>query len=208
MAKEKKYFSETRIYPVFFMVLVALFFGLILSAFYHTTKERVATQEELRLKTAILGLFQVEYDEENIHSVYQSHIEEKEHNGIFYYQGHDNQKLLGYCFPVSGNGLWGIITALLAIDGDLEELIGLHIIDQNETPGLGGRITEEKFLDQFSGKKLTDDGKAVSFRLIGENEDADETQINQITGATSSSKAVVDMLHRNIRDILEVFDDE
>lgn len=208
MAEGKKSFSETRIYPVFFMIVVAVCFGLILSTFYHTTKERVEFQSEMRLKTAILDLFDIDYDEDSFDAIYESVIEEDERNGIFYYKAHSDDEFLGFCFPVLGNGLWGSISALMAIDADLNELIGLHIVEQNETPGLGGRITEDEFLNQFSGKKATIEGELVVFNLIGENESADETEINQITGATSSSQAVLDMLHRSLRDILEVFSHE
>ena len=107
--------------------------------------------------------------------------------------------LLGYCFPISGSGLWGTIQALLAVTPDFGKIINLEIIIQNETPGLGGRITENWFKDQFKGKIMIDNNIISNFVLIPENDTSGEIEINQITGATVSSKAVVDMIFKNVK---------
>jgi len=196
----KRAFTETKIYPIVFMILVAAIFGAILSVFYHATKEKVALHAELRLKTAILSLFDL--PQEDVEISYLEHIKEKQIAGLDYYVAVSNDSTLGYCFHVTGSGMWGTITALLALDTDFKEIIGLTILDQNETPGLGGRITEEKFQSQFSGKKIRENQEIVYYRLIDESEQASELEINQITGATSSSKAVVDIIYENLQNII------
>ena len=57
-------------------------------------------------------------------------------------------------FEFEGRGLWGPIKGLVALGPDLKTLESITIIAQEETPGLGGRISETKFLDQFRKKKL------------------------------------------------------
>ena len=80
-----------------------------------------------------------------------------------------------------------------------QKIINIEIVDQNETPGLGGRITESWFKDQFKGKILINNNILNSFVLIPENETAKDNEINQITGATASSKALVDMIYKDVK---------
>ncbi len=209
MAKEKIDFSETRIYPVVFMIIVALFFGTILALFYHSTSERIKEFQELRLQEAILSLFDLPL--ENVQASYDQYIVERTRDGLTYYVAIDDTLTLGYCFPAEGSGLWGTISGLLGVDNDFEHILAFYILDQNETPGLGGRITEPAFLKQFSGKEFRQNGEIVQFGMIPENEPTGDFEINQITGATSSSRAVVSIIYsklRNVRSIVEADDEE
>jgi len=204
---EKKNFQDSRLYPIVFMIIVALVFGLLLSFFYHFTKERVEQHSVLRFQQAVLSLFDLPADD--IEKSFQDHITNEENNGLQYYSAMDAENnLIGYCFTVSGSGLWGKITALIALNSEYTELIGIHILDQNETPGLGGRISESGFQSQFTGKTIITDGNVVHFQLIAESDTAADTEINQITGATSSSKAVVDILHNNLITIFDIIGQE
>jgi Na+-transporting NADH:ubiquinone oxidoreductase subunit NqrC len=45
-----------------------------------------------------------------------------------------------------------IFLCSFALDPDLETVKGIEVLDHAETPGLGGRMTEEKFKKQFVGK--------------------------------------------------------
>lgn len=201
MADKKVSFSERKVYPVIFMIIVSLIIGLILSVFYHSTKERIAAFAELRYKGSILSLFDLPVDD--VELSYQKYIKELSIDDYVYYRVEREGDLLGYCFYIAGNGLWGSITALVAVDESLQNMIGIDILEQNETPGLGGRITEDSFLSQFRGKSLIEDGIVIQYGLIPESEKASPAEVNQITGATSSSKAVVDMLYRSFREIAD-----
>ncbi len=198
--KVKKTFSETRIYPVFFMIIITLIFVGILATFYHLTIQRVTEYRDLRLKETILLLFDL--PTQNIEAEFSEFITKREKNNIQYYETVQDSILLGYCFPIRGKGLWGTIDALIVLSADLKNLLKLEIIDQNETPGLGGRITENWFKDQFQNKIIISDEIVQTFQLIPEEEKTASNQINQITGATASSKAVADMISRNVKVIL------
>lgn len=204
MEKEKRVFSETRAYPIIFMLLVALFFGTLLASFYHSTKERIEENRVLRFKEAVLSVFGLPTDD--IELSYQEYITEHSIDELVYYIAQDDTLKLGYCFPVRGNGLWGSISALLAVDNEFAAILAFRILEQNETPGLGGRITEEAFQSQFSGKGFFDGEKIVEYRLIPEDETAGKYEINQITGATSSSQAVVSMIFRNFQTIMNTLE--
>ena len=115
-----------------------------------------------------------------------------------YYVAVKDSNSLGYCFPISGSGLWGTINALLAVTPDFKEIINIEIVSQNETPGLGGRITEDWYKKQFQGKILIVNDEVRLFKMIPENEKVGIGEVSQITGATASSKAVVDMIYKNV----------
>lgn len=86
---------------------------------------------------------------------------------------------IGHAFMTEGAGYGGVISILIGIKPD-ETLRGIKIISHQETPGLGAKIVEPSFLDQFKG--IYPDEVALT-RNGG--------KIDAITGATISSTAVV-----------------
>ena len=92
-------------------------------------------------------------------------------------------------------GLWGLITAVVGVNPATGAFRQLRILDQNETPGLGARITEPWFLAQS-------DGRRGPFRLVPEGTRSTRTdELDAITGATVTSAAIRDMLNGVIRDL-------
>ncbi len=197
MVNEKKLFRETRLYPIIFMLIITIIFIGILATFYQLSLNKVTQYREVQLKKLVLKVF--EFPIQNIETDYLRYISKQELEGLTYYEAKSDSVLLGYCFPISGSGLWGTIQALLAVTPDFRKIINLEIVNQNETPGLGGRITENWFKEQFHGKILFDNDVIRNFVLIPENEINEDNEVNQITGATASSKAVVDMIYKNVK---------
>ena len=87
---------------------------------------------------------------------------------------------IGYAFLAIGAGYSGDIAILVGLE-DAETVKGIVIISQQETPGIGDRITGSDFMDQFAGLGIN----AVAFRQDG-------GQIDGLAMATISSKAVID----------------
>lgn len=77
---------------------------------------------------------------------------------------------LGYAFKVQDKGFGGAFVTMVGIGPD-GKLTGAKLLDNNETPGLGSKTGQPKFLDQFPGKDRSLEG------------------VQTITGATISSKA-------------------
>lgn len=201
MSEQKKNFLDSRIYPVLFMIIVTVIFVGMLATFYQFTRERVNLYQKEQLNITILQLFDL--PTERLESNFQKFIQAKEKKNLKYYQAVKDSVILGYCFPISGKGLWGRIDALIALTQDLSKIIELEIIEQNETPGLGGRITESWFKKQFENKLIISNEVVQAFELISEGESNNDRQIQQITGATASSKAIVDMIYNNVKLIKE-----
>jgi len=196
MASEKKLFRETRAYPVVFMLAITIIFIGILATIYQLTLERVESYRQTMLKKMVLSVFDLPV--EDIDKNFDKYITLSNIDNLMYYEAVSDSILMGYCFPISGSGLWGTIQALLSVTPDFDKIINIDILEQNETPGLGGRITEDWFKNQFQGKTLLIDDEPQLFSMIPENEKAKSNEICQITGATASSKAVVDMIYKNV----------
>ena len=72
----------------------------------------------------------------------------------------------------------------------------VEFIKQNETPGLGARIAEEWFKEQFRGKM-------GPFVLVPEGTAEAEKELDAITGATRTSNFVLEMINQSLEDIKE-----
>ena len=92
-----------------------------------------------------------------------------------------------------GAGLWGPIRAAVGVDA-AGNLTGVAILEQNETPGLGARITEPWFRRQFRGKRAPLDLDPEGTRAPATD------RVDAVTGATISSRAVRDLVNRVVAE--------
>ena len=107
-------------------------------------------------------------------------------------------KLLGYAFLAEGNGYQGVIKMMAGIEPDLETLVGIEILESQETPGLGQEITQDEFKAQFKG--LT---TSPEITYVKNKPPERPNEIQAVTGATVSSSAVVSILNEKIKTIKE-----
>jgi Na+-transporting NADH:ubiquinone oxidoreductase, subunit NqrC len=76
----------------------------------------------------------------------------------------------------------------------------VDFISQNETPGLGGRIEENWFKEQFKSEKLID-GR-ITVTAIGQaDENHENGKVDAITGATQTSKAVEKIINEYLEKL-------
>jgi electron transport complex protein RnfG len=86
----------------------------------------------------------------------------------------------GVCVLVTTNGYGGAIDLVVGVDTE-KKVTGVDIISQAETAGLGANAVKPEFKDQYIGK-----GNIAN---VVKN-DAKANEINAISGATITSKAV------------------
>jgi len=164
------------------LILAAICFAaaLVLSFVYQVTRpaiEEGRRQEEEAARRALLP---------------QADIFEKKSAGeMEYYEGRRAGKTIGYCLTVVGNGYSGFLRMMVGIDPE-GAISGLRVLEHQETPGLGARIIEVKrgeddpwFLRQFRGKA----GRKLALK-----------DIQAITGATITSRAVTDAVRATVDD--------
>ena len=98
----------------------------------------------------------------------------------------------------AGQGLWGTITGMLAVKSDVSRIVGLDIISHSETPGLGARIEEAWFKDQFRGELIPAAGITVRKGDGSVDANHDNGVVDGITGATLTSTSMQVMLNAEI----------
>ncbi len=103
-----------------------------------------------------------------------------------------------YVIPVYGAGLWGPIWGYVAINDDGNTIYGANFSHESETPGLGARITEKGFQQQFVDKQLYKDGefKNVSVMKKGQTPTDGSDYVDAISGATITSRGVGTMMQQ------------
>jgi len=187
------------LYPVLFMIIITIVFTSVLAIVNELAKDRIEIQSKLKQQTKILKTFNIIdlSNTTNINEQYNQKINEKTIDNISYFEAVDDGKLIGYAFIVEGSGLWGKITALIAFDSEFKTILGVDFLSHSETPGLGGRIDEEWFIEQFDNILVLENrADNLLFKpAIGGN-------IDSISGATLTSKAVIDLFNQQIIFIL------
>lgn len=110
-----------------------------------------------------------------------------------------------FVFAFAGSGFWDVIRGYLAIDADARRLVGVDFTEHAETPGLGGRIGEAAFKARFAGRALGDpDGEGRWLQLVSEGTARGGREVDAITGASETSRAVERLLNRAIATALAV----
>jgi len=113
--------------------------------------------------------------------------------------------LAGIAFPVEGVGFWAPIRGYLAVTADTKTVIGVVFLQQRETPGLGGRITERAWRERFVGLDVSPPQAGGRYIYIGGPEPTGPgdpryaRRLDAITGATQTSMAVDKLLNESIR---------
>ena len=148
-------------------------------------------------KKDVRNVFENSITVESLPGQYNEQTEEgkKEKELFMYYKDEELQGIgfiatrLGYGFNKAAD-----ISLFICVDPDLETVKGIEVLDHAETPGLGGRMTKEKFKKQFVGKKLKPKLSIVRGRkTVGSNE------VHAITGASYTSKGVEDIINEAMK---------
>lgn len=109
-------------------------------------------------------------------------------------------ELVGVAFKADGNGFSGNVGVMAGLDMAYLRLKGIEILDQLETPGLGDRIREPGFKDQFKGVEVKPRLEYIKYRKPEK-----PNQIQAITGATISSNAVITNINNMIVKLEQLF---
>lgn len=209
-----KQFSPLQI--VLSLTTVCAMAGLALGSVYLVTKDTIKEQKvkiEQQALSDVLG---------NYKAGEQQIIMLKDSGKIIsYWPATKDDQLEAYAIKGSKRGYSSDIGFMVAIDLQ-DNILGLKILSQSETPGLGTRIEEvasknylfgkrEKstkkvipwFQEQFKGLKagLLKVNKSKEWQsMTDEEKDAlkKANQISALTGATISSKAVMDGINQTI----------
>lgn len=191
--------KESILYVVLFTAFTAFVFVFLISWADVSTAELVAKNQELVTAQAFLNAVgRPEEDRDAALKAYEEFFGSATGDSAVR-ASLDGEEILITRF--SGMGLWGTVTGVLATDASVQRIVGIDIISHSETPGLGGRIEQDWFKNQFRGERILPEGIVVRKGQGGADEDRDNGQVDGITGATGTSTSMAVMLNAKIADL-------
>ncbi|HUW67394.1 MAG TPA: FMN-binding protein [Candidatus Nanoarchaeia archaeon] len=163
------------------LVALSIVAAAILGAVYIPTQDQLKIYQEDQKKLALVDVMPLA---DHFDPVIKSGDE------ILYYRALDaDNNLVGYSFFRDQSGSQSVITLAGGIDTNYK-VTGVKIMTHAETPGLGAKIIDLAFTDQFKGVSESD-------LMLSKKGGA----IDAITGASISSQAVIDGIQTKINEI-------
>ena len=156
-----------KVFPIIAVTVVVFIAVALLGLTDTIVREKIEWQKEQKIQRMLLEIFpnMTEHTlEDDIYMIYSNGAE------------------IGFAFLAVGKGYGGLIDILVGLENETT-IKGVTIVSHLESPGLGARITESVFTDQFIGVNITD----IALTQKG-------GEIDAITGATISSRAVVEAI--------------
>ncbi len=173
------------------LTLIAAGAGLILSQVESVTREPIKEQRRLQMLKALSAVLP-EFDNspDTDTAVLENGVDKKgKPVMVTFYRARKESQLVGTAFKVvAPDGYSGNIEIMVGLNPQ-DSLNGIEILAHAETPGLGAKITESVFKDQFKGKSLDNADWRVK---------KDGGQFDQITGATISPRAIVGAVKKGL----------
>lgn len=119
------------------------------------------------------------------------------------YVKQDNSQISAYCIPIIGKGLWSTMYGYLALEPNVNKILGITFYKQAETPGLGSEVESEGFQNKFIGKEIWDaEDNLVSIKILKLEPAADSPNIKHevagISGATKTGEGVMNLLLKDL----------
>lgn len=211
-----------RLKTVFFMVVIAALYGAGVTGLHLSTIKTVEQNNRLIEQKALVELFGLgnvkTLSKDQIDRIVQTQIDRSEiltdpQTGqtiplLKAYDSAARNHLIAYAFPFSGIGFWAEIKGYIAVDSKLEKTVGMKVIEQTETPGLGGRIEEPFFVQPFKGGlDITPPAPGKNYIYMGTAGSTAEPGTAQygrtfdaITGATQTSLAMGRMINAAVTE--------
>jgi electron transport complex protein RnfG len=130
--------------------------------------------------------------------------------GMHLYAGYNAQgRLAGVALEAAAQGYQDVIRVLFSYDPDCECIRGMEVLKMAETPGIGDKIAKDPvFLQNFEAldARLDDAGGGLANAIVSvkTGTKSEPWQIDAISGATISSKAVARMLNDTAQQALPV----
>jgi len=119
----------------------------------------------------------------------------------------ENGKIVAYCFPIVGKGLWSTLYGYFALEPDAVTVRGITFYKHGETPGLGAEIEQDWFQNNYKGKKIWDvqNNQLMPVRVVkGKvadvvSQEKAQFYVDGISGATMTSKGVTAMVEKWVK---------
>ena len=168
------------------MLTVACGSAAILGFVYEITKAPIQEANDAKELATISSVIWEEFDNNPFKERTQISSKNKKEQ-LTFYPARKEGKIKAFAIKTSSDKAFGGSIELIVgffLDGTIS---GYKVINSKETPGLGSKVSEAKFSEQFIGIKP----KKKTFKVK-----QDGGEIDAVTAATISSRAVIDAIQK------------
>ncbi len=170
------------------LVIICMATSGLLAFVNAKTEGPIKKQKELALKRALKKVLPLFDNNPGAEKVALKIGQDKKGRDLFtdFYLGKKGGKINGVAFQWdTREGYSGLIRFIIGLEPDQGKIYGLKVMEHKETPGLGARMGEKEFLEQFSPQKgLTLENTVWKVKKDG-------GKFDQITGATITPRALL-----------------
>jgi electron transport complex protein RnfG len=108
----------------------------------------------------------------------------------------DGGALIGYAMLAGEPGFQDVIRLMFGYDPAQQRILGMRVLDNKETPGLGDKIVKDSaFVHDF------DNAATPLLPVKPGNKTGNESEVQTITGATISSRAVINIINNRLAQV-------
>jgi len=195
--------TNSNAYIIIYSAIMVLIVAFLLAFVSQTLKPMQDANVALDTEKQILNSLNLRgLSDEEAHATYEKIVKFDEAQNVYVCTLENGD--LKYVLPLKGQGMWGGISAFLAIDSDKNTVYGAYFNHESETAGLGAEIKDNAdWQAKFQGKKIFADETKESIALSVAKAVNDETTVDAVTGATVTSTAVSKMLHDQLAKYMD-----
>jgi len=186
-------------YTAIFSFVITFILVFLLTLTHVGTKNRVSEYNKNYEISSILKAIGVEPKDQEVQEQFRSIFNLELPTNETMIAKIDGEDILVSKF--SGKALWGTVNGIIAIEKNLKTIKGIDIISHNETPGLGGRIEEAWFLNQFKDETINKNMIRVVQGSGEGNYNSKDGIIDGIAGATRTSHSMEVMINKKIKSL-------
>ena len=186
------------------MGAVSLLCGVAIVATQLNTRARIRHNQETLMRESVAQLLPG-IEKQIIYGIDPSGdlkiLPNAESAGPRFFAGYDaSGKFLDVVIEASERGYADVISAMYRYSPDTQTITGFQVIDMKETPGLGNKIaTDPPFLENFKHLDATH-----PIITVKHGTKKNDWEIDAISGATISSRAVGRMLQKSVAETAPV----
>lgn len=191
---------------IFALGLAGFLSGLVMVGSYLLTKPMIEANKAAAVERAILKVLPnctsfktLELKSGQLQDyvpVVKQQASKAEAPKLVYIGFNTSNEVVGFALLGSEIGFADVISIMIGYDAGKKSIIGYEVLDSKETPGLGDKIfKDEGFKNNFVELQTEPE---IMFAKNGDKRNPNE--VEAITGATISSKAVIRLLNKSMKE--------
>lgn len=179
-------------YTTLAMTIVAALCGFFIVSAYQYTRPYIVANQRQQTEAAALAVLP-----------HATQVREVRVNQLRWFEGRDaHGKSAGIAIEASGRGFVDQIKLLYAYNPQSQRIQGIKVVESKETPGIGDKIIADvDFHNNFKNLPVQH-----ALATVKHGKKTQDWQIDGISGATISSKAVTKLLQASMEATLPTLD--